>query len=234
MPDDVKSALHNIIQQHGQMSSEEANNYIHHLEQARRYQAETWNWAKSIAWSKLWDTKWRRGTELATSVVWSKLGDTRWKCGTELATSVVWSKLGDTRWKCGTDPLWYYIAIKSIYPTSKVVCCNNVLVTVESSLFVGDQCSWISWVTLTHEFTSPRTCFIFRLIFINIMPFALFINYHEITSPRTSKILVNHEHWPSRIKMILQYLRRKRNGHNTAIRPQRWCSNSPSIHRGLW
>lgn len=28
--------------------------------------------------------------------------------------------------------------------------------TVETSLFVGDQCLWLSWVTLTHEFTSPR------------------------------------------------------------------------------
>ncbi|XP_048772680.2 NADPH-dependent diflavin oxidoreductase 1-like [Ostrea edulis] len=43
MPDDVKSALHNIIQQHGHMSSEEADSYIHRLEQTRRYQAETWN-----------------------------------------------------------------------------------------------------------------------------------------------------------------------------------------------
>ena len=26
----------------------------------------------------------------------------------------------------------------------------------ESSLFLGDQKSWIWWVTLTHEFTSPE------------------------------------------------------------------------------
>jgi hypothetical protein len=46
---------------------------------------------------------------------------------------------------------------------SKLQCCgidrNLVWITVESSLFVGDQCSWISWVTLTHKFTSPQTCF---------------------------------------------------------------------------
>lgn len=30
--------------------------------------------------------------------------------------------------------------------------------TVESSLFVGDQCSWLLWVALGHEFTSPWTC----------------------------------------------------------------------------
>lgn len=29
--------------------------------------------------------------------------------------------------------------------------------TVESSLFVENQCLWISWVTLAHDFTSPRT-----------------------------------------------------------------------------
>jgi hypothetical protein len=28
---------------------------------------------------------------------------------------------------------------------------------------------------------------------------------HEVTSPRTSKILVTHEHWPPRIKIIPQY-----------------------------
>lgn len=30
--------------------------------------------------------------------------------------------------------------------------------TVESSLFVGDQFSWLSWITV-HEFTSPRTLY---------------------------------------------------------------------------
>jgi hypothetical protein len=33
--------------------------------------------------------------------------------------------------------------------------------TVELSLFVGDPCLWILWTTLTHKFTSPRTCFYF-------------------------------------------------------------------------
>lgn len=29
--------------------------------------------------------------------------------------------------------------------------------TKELSLFVGDQFSWLSWINLVHEFTSPRT-----------------------------------------------------------------------------
>jgi hypothetical protein len=33
---------------------------------------------------------------------------------------------------------------------------------VESTLFVRDQCSWILWTILAHEFTSPRTCVIYR------------------------------------------------------------------------
>lgn len=34
------------------------------------------------------------------------------------------------------------------------ICDSN---TVESSLFVEDQCLWLSWVSLVHEFTPPRT-----------------------------------------------------------------------------
>ncbi|XP_061164721.1 NADPH-dependent diflavin oxidoreductase 1-like [Saccostrea echinata] len=43
MPDDVRSALLSIIQQQGHMTSDKADTYIHHLEQTRRYQAETWS-----------------------------------------------------------------------------------------------------------------------------------------------------------------------------------------------
>lgn len=43
MPDDVKSALHDIVQLHGHMTSAEADSYIHRLEQTRRFQAETWS-----------------------------------------------------------------------------------------------------------------------------------------------------------------------------------------------
>ncbi|XP_022327985.2 NADPH-dependent diflavin oxidoreductase 1-like [Crassostrea virginica] len=43
MPDDVKSALHTVIQENGHMTSQEADAYLHRLEQTRRYQAETWS-----------------------------------------------------------------------------------------------------------------------------------------------------------------------------------------------
>ncbi|XP_062612772.1 NADPH-dependent diflavin oxidoreductase 1-like isoform X2 [Saccostrea cucullata] len=43
MPDDVRSALHSIIREQGHMTSDEADTYIRHLEQTRRYQAETWS-----------------------------------------------------------------------------------------------------------------------------------------------------------------------------------------------
>ena len=68
--------------------------------------------------------------------------------------------------------------------------------TVESSLFVRDQCSW---VIFAHEFTSPRT-------FNKVINCSTLLCYkpvtHEITSPRTSKTLTIHEHWPPWISMI--------------------------------
>jgi hypothetical protein len=44
-----------------------------------------------------------------------------------------------------------------------LTCESQFISTVESSLFVGDQYMylWISWVTLTHEFESPKTCMYF-------------------------------------------------------------------------
>ena len=68
---------------------------------------------------------------------------------------------------------------------------------------MGDQCSWISWVTLSHEFTYP---WIFNKISNSL---ALKCNKSSyvtlrITSPRTSKIWIIHEHWPTRIRMIIQ------------------------------
>ena len=42
--------------------------------------------------------------------------------------------------------------------------------TVKSVLFVGDLRSWISWVTVTHEFTSLRA-FFFKSKFLNIVMF---------------------------------------------------------------
>lgn len=40
--------------------------------------------------------------------------------------------------------------------------------TEESFLFVGDQFSWLSWITLVHEFTSPRT--FIQSLFTKIFP----------------------------------------------------------------
>lgn len=34
--------------------------------------------------------------------------------------------------------------------------CSELMYTVESSLFVGDQCSLSLWVTLAYKFTSPQ------------------------------------------------------------------------------
>lgn len=56
MPDDVKSALHTVIQENGHMTSQEADAYLHRLEQTRRYQAETWSWGEGLV------IKWRNSS----------------------------------------------------------------------------------------------------------------------------------------------------------------------------
>ncbi|CAG2236503.1 Sulfite reductase [NADPH] flavoprotein alpha-component,NADPH-dependent diflavin oxidoreductase 1 [Mytilus edulis] len=43
MPDDVKDAVKQVIMDCGSKSEDEAEQYIHKLEQCRRYQAETWS-----------------------------------------------------------------------------------------------------------------------------------------------------------------------------------------------
>ncbi|VDI75242.1 Hypothetical predicted protein [Mytilus galloprovincialis] len=43
MPDDVKDAVKQVIMECGSKSEDEAEQYIHKLEQCRRYQAETWS-----------------------------------------------------------------------------------------------------------------------------------------------------------------------------------------------
>ena len=64
---------------------------------------------------------------------------------------------------------------------------------VEASLFVGDQCSWISRVTLIHEFTSLGTC---------NKNINLYETWNELaSSPRTlSKFFVINYQWPSDFK----------------------------------
>jgi hypothetical protein len=48
--------------------------------------------------------------------------------------------------------------------------------TVESSLFVRDRCSWISWVILSHSLHAREHVFIY-LVYMNIISIALFISY---------------------------------------------------------
>lgn len=61
--------------------------------------------------------------------------------------------------------------------------------TEESSPFVGDQFSWLSWITHVHEFTSPRT-------FIQ----SLFTKSFPVTKPtklrhhKAGKTFATHEH----------------------------------------
>lgn len=45
--------------------------------------------------------------------------------------------------------------------------CNIKPITVESSLFVGGQCSWLSWEIIAYEFTSSQTYIKAFLILIN-------------------------------------------------------------------
>lgn len=63
--------------------------------------------------------------------------------------------------------------------------------TVESSLFMGDQCSWFSLVTLAHKFTSQRTythSFVYYLLKLSQL------QYQQNYIPMTRKILADHEH----------------------------------------
>lgn len=61
--------------------------------------------------------------------------------------------------------------------------------TEELSLFVGEQFSWLSWINLVHEFTSPRT-------FIQ----SLFTKIFPVTQPtklrphNAGKPFATHEH----------------------------------------
>ena len=71
-----------------------------------------------------------------------------------------------------------------------------------TSLFMGDHCLQILWVTLNYKFTSPQkynqvmNCLILECN--NQVTF-------EIMSQWTSKILIIHKHWPGRIRILPQY-----------------------------
>lgn len=77
------------------------------------------------------------------------------------------------------------------------------MVTVESSLFMGDQCSLISRVTVTHEFMSPQT-------FNKVLKCLKLLGNKPVTHKlyphvsRTNKILTIHKLWPQQLRMIPQ------------------------------
>ena len=70
---------------------------------------------------------------------------------------------------------------------------------MESLLFMGDQCMWISWVTLAHKFSSPQSNKLFCIIMQqtgypqNYVP----MNKQNFDKPWTLA--------PPRIRMIPQY-----------------------------
>ena len=63
--------------------------------------------------------------------------------------------------------LWYWSFMQS----------KRKGVNVKSLLIVGDQCSWMLWVNLFHEFTSPRA--------LNIVMNSLALLYDKTSYPRT-------------------------------------------------
>jgi hypothetical protein len=58
-------------------------------------------------------------------------------------------------------------------------------ITLEPSLFVGDQCSWILWITFTHEFSCSQTYFYFFINLYKHYPITLFISYppNQVSEP---------------------------------------------------
>lgn len=92
--------------------------------------------------------------------------------------------------KCPYFLLLLYIVLYNTCTCVHVVKSQSIamlvsLYTVESSLFVVDQCLWLSWVTLAQEFTSPWT-------YIQAIVYYLWklsdYTTNEITSLRTRKI----------------------------------------------
>jgi hypothetical protein len=85
-------------------------------------------------------------------------------------------------------------------------CCTFMpyfVTTVESSLFVGDQCLWISWTPLpTDLHPHKHVFFIIHYIYIDITPITLSMSYPQNKVPINQQNLVTHEHWPPRIKVI--------------------------------
>jgi hypothetical protein len=74
-----------------------------------------------------------------------------------------------------------------------------LVLTVESSLFMGDQCSWFY-----ARIYIPTNMLLF-LMYINITQDQIIYWLPTKYSPKNQQILVSHEHWPPQIKIIPQY-----------------------------
>lgn len=77
-----------------------------------------------------------------------------------------------------------------------------------SSLFVGDQWSRLSSVTLANEFISPRT-YIQSFVYWYILILS-WHSFNKIISPRSRKNLATDELWPPQIKITDSSLLKKR------------------------
>ena len=83
--------------------------------------------------------------------------------------------------------------VLSISTVSQYSQISKYTTTVESSLFVGDQCSWISWFTRTNEFTSPWT---YDKV-INCLTLECNKPVTNLsTYKQTSNNLITKEYWP--------------------------------------
>lgn len=103
----------------------------------------------------------------------------------------------------GQERFHFVLPLQIKVGTTTKSCSNFEIDTMESSLFMGDECSRLLWVTFSLKFTSQRmyiqalNCFILFKINLNLLPM------HKITSPWTRKSLATHELGPPQIKMIL-------------------------------
>lgn len=89
---------------------------------------------------------------------------------------------------------WYFnkrYNIKIISKTLPLTFCVIVIVRKGPIMFLAFM------VTLTKEFTSPRT---YIQAFFKIFIYKMELATNEITSPLTRKTLTTHEHWLPRIK----------------------------------
>lgn len=85
----------------------------------------------------------------------------------------------------GQERFHFVLPLQIKVGTTTKSCSNFEIDTMESSLFMGDECPRLSWVTFSLKFTSQRmyiqalNCFILFKINLNLLPM------HKITSPWT-------------------------------------------------